>query len=303
MVDPDFKALIELSQNAADLSEMDPKMIRNFLDQNSLSMQGNKIPIKNIKDIKIKLKDHTLNARVYDDNDSSSAIIYFHGGGFLFGNIETYDNFCRFFAHESETTVISIEYRLAPENKFPAAFDDAFEAFGYINKNREKFSITGKIAVAGDSAGANLCAALSQKCADTGAEKPSLQVLFYPSLAPDNFSKSFMEYSDGYVLTGKMIEFFGKLYSKNMDDFINPYFSPIVAADFSKLPSTILISNEYDPLRDPEETYIKKIRSAGVMAVGIRGLGMIHGSATDFEISEGARTIVKMVARVIKDFL
>jgi acetyl esterase len=100
-----------------------------------------------------------------------------------------------------------------------------------------------------------------------------------------------------------MIRYFGSLYSRNMEDLINPYFSPLVADDLSGLPPAIIISNEYDPLRDPEESYVKKLRRAGVSALGIRGIGMIHGSATDFEISESARTIVKMVARVIPDYL
>lgn len=88
-----------------------------------------------------------------------------------------------------------------------------------------------------------------------------------------------------------------------MRDFIDPYFSPVVVDDLTGLPPALLISNEYDPLRDPEESYVKRLRKAGVNAVGIRGIGMIHGSAKDFEISNAARTIVKMVARVIPDYL
>ncbi len=302
MVDPDFKTLIELSKESADIASMKPEIIRNFLDQSSISSQGDKVNIRHVEDAEITLMDRNLHARIYDDAESENALIYYHGGGFLFGNIETHDNLCRFIASESGVKIISVEYRLAPENKFPDAFNDAYESFHFINKNKEKFGISGKLAVGGDSAGANLCAALSQKCADTLSDKPVLQLLFYPSLAPDNFSRSFMEYSNGYVITGKMIEYFGSLYSRDMTDFINPYFSPLLANDFSKLPPTIMVSNEYDPLRDPQETYVKKLRESGVRAVGIRGIGMIHGMATDFEISDGAKTIVKMVSRIIKDY-
>ena len=303
MVDPDFKTLIELSANAGDMTAIEPAMLRNFLNESSLSSQGEKIKIKEIKDYKIKLDGRVLNARMYDDANSKSAIVYYHGGGFLFGNIETHDNYCRFLARESKVKIISIEYRLAPEHKFPDAFNDAYDSFQYIYRKRREFGIEGLIGVGGDSAGANLSAALSLKCRDEGSEMPAMQILFYPSLAPDNFSRSFMEYSDNYVLTGKMIQFFGNMYSRDMKDLINPYFSPLVADDFSNLPPAIIITNEYDPLRDPEETYVKKLRQAGVKAVGIRGIGMIHGSATDFEISEGARNIVKMVARIIPDYL
>ncbi len=303
MVDPDFKTLIELSTNAGDMTAIEPAMLRNFLNESSLSSQGEKIKIREIKDYKIKLDGRVLNARMYDDANSKSAIVYYHGGGFLFGNIETHDNYCRFLARESRVKIISIEYRLAPEHKFPDAFNDAYDSFQYICRKRREFGIEGHIGVGGDSAGANLSAALCLKCRDEGSERPAMQILFYPSLAPDNFSRSFMEYSDNYVITGKMIQFFGSMYSRDMEDLINPYFSPLIADDFSNLPPAIIITNEYDPLRDPEETYVKKLRQAGVKAVGIRGIGMIHGSATDFEISEGARNIVKMVARIIPDYL
>ncbi len=303
MVDPDFNSLIELSKSAIDMTEMEPTNLRSFLSEYSRSTMGQPMDIKDIKDYKIELGGRTLNARMYDDNNSKSAIIYYHGGGFLFGNIEMYDNYCRFLAKESKVKIISIEYRLAPEHKFPDAFNDAYDSFQYIFKKKKDFGIEGKIGVAGDSAGANLATALCLKSRDKNAEMPAVQVLFYPSLAPDNFSRSFIEYSDNYFLTGKQIRYFGNMYSKNMQDFINPYFSPLVADDFSNLPPAIMITNEYDPLRDPEETYVKKLREAGVKAVGIRGIGMIHGSATDFEISDGARNIVKMVARIIPDYL
>lgn len=303
MVDPDFNSLIELSKSAGDMTKIEPAMLRNFLDESSLSSRGKPVEIKETKDYKIKLDGRTLNARMYDNNNAKSAILYYHGGGFLFGNIETYDNYCRFLAKESWVKIISIEYRLAPEHKFPDAFNDAYDSFHYIAKKKKDFGIEGRIGVAGDSAGANLAAALCLKCRDGKTEMPAVQVLFYPSLAPDNFSRSFIEYSDNYVLTGKMIRYFGNMYSKNMQDLINPYFSPLVADDFSNLPPAIMVTNEYDPLRDPEETYVKKLREAGVRAVGIRGIGMIHGSATDFEVSDGARNIVKMVARIIPDYL
>ena len=303
MVDPDFKTLIELSRNAGDMTEMDPVMLRKFLNETSINSQGKKIEVKEIKDYRIELKGRALKARMYSNGKSKSALVYYHGGGFLFGDIETYDNFCRFLAEESGVKIISVEYRLAPENKFPDAINDAYDSFHYISENRGKFGIEGKLGVGGDSAGANLSAALCLKSKDMKAEMPAAQILFYPSLAPDNFSRSFMEYGNDYVLTEKMIRYFGSLYSRTMEDLIDPYFSPLVADDLSGLPPAIVISNEYDPLRDPEESYVKKLRQAGISALGIRGIGMIHGSATDFEVSEGARTLVKMVARVIPDYL
>ncbi len=303
MVEPDFKTLIELSKKSADITNMDPGMLRKYMDETPISMQTNKIEYKNIKDIKIKLKDRYLNARIYNDYNSESAIIYYHGGGFVFGNIESYDNLCRLISSESKLKLISIEYRLAPENKFPAALDDAFDSFHYINEHRNEFGIKGKICVAGDSAGANLAAALSLKSRDNNLKIPDLQVLFYPSLAPDNFSRSFIEFSENYMLTGKLIEFFGEQYMNNFNDIINPYFSPLVSDNFKNLPPAIIISNEYDPLRDPVESFYKKLRNDGVKSIGIRTLGMIHGFATNFEISETAKNLVKMISKMIPEML
>ncbi len=303
MVDPDFRNLIELSKNSVDITSMKPDILRKLMDQNSLSMQGRKIDIKNVNNIKIDLGNRVLNARLYDNDNSDSAIIYYHGGGFVFGNIDTYDNLCRFISKESKLKLISIDYRLAPENKFPAAIDDAFDSFHYIYKNRDKFKIKNKICIAGDSAGANLSAALSLKSRDNNLIMPDLQVLFYPSLAPDKFSRSFMEYSNDYVLTGKSIEYFANQYMKTLNDIINPYFSPLVSDNFKNMPPAIVVSSEYDPLRDPVESYYKKLRSDNVRAIGIRALGMIHAFATDFEISETAKNLVKMVSKMIPEML
>ncbi len=303
MVDPDFRSLIELSKESADITKMDPKILRNFMDESSISMQSKRIPVNDVKDVKIHLKDRDIITRVYDNNNSDSAIIYYHGGGFVFGNIETHDNLCRLIARESKMKVISVNYRLAPENKFPAALNDAFDTFHYIHNNKDEFKIKDKICVAGDSAGANLAITLSLKSRDENLPMPDLQVLLYPSLAPDNFSRSFLEYSDGYVLTSKDIMFFGEQYRNEFSDIINPYFSPLVSDNFKNLPSTIIVANEYDPLRDPVESLYKKLRNDNVNAIGIRALGMIHAFATDFEISKTAKNLVKMVSKMIPEML
>ena len=143
MVDPDFKTLIEMSKNAGDITKINPAMLRNFMDETSISSQGEKIDIKEIKDYEIELRGRSLKARMYSDGKPKSALVYYHGGGFLFGNLETYDNFCRFLAKESGVKIISVEYRLAPENKYPDAFNDAYDSFHYIIQNMDKFGING----------------------------------------------------------------------------------------------------------------------------------------------------------------
>lgn len=304
MVDPDFRNLLEMWKSIdLDIDSVDPELLRKFMDESSLSSRGKKIDLKTVEDIVIPLPAREIKGRIYDDSDSESAIIFYHGGGFVFGNVDTYDNLCRLIARESKMKIISINYRLAPENKFPAALDDAFDTFHYIHEHRNKVSIRDKLGVAGDSAGANLAASLSIKSRDENLPMPDVQVLLYPSLAPDNFSRSFMEFSEGYGLTGKFIEYFGKQYMARFEDVLNPYFSPLVSESFKNLPPTILVANEYDPLRDPAETFYKKLRKDGVKAIGIRSLGMVHGFATNFEISETAKNNVVMVSKMIREMM
>ncbi len=305
MVDPDLKILIEMAASQKfDYTKMKAQDIRNLMDEYANSMNTQKIDIKEVNDLNIELSGRTLKARFYNDSDSEKMILYFHGGGFVFGNIETHDSLCRLIAKTSKLKVISIDYRLAPENKFPDAVNDAHDSFMYLYNNSDAFGINKNlIAVSGDSAGGNLIVSMCLMARDKGEALPALEILFYPSLAPDNFSKSFEEYSENYFLTGNDIMWFASQYLKSMDDMINPYFSPLVVDDFSGLPPAIVVTGEYDPLRDPAETYVKKLRKSNVNAVGIRASGMIHGFATDFEISYAAKNIVKMVYSIVPDMI
>ncbi|SMD30962.1 alpha/beta hydrolase [Picrophilus oshimae] len=290
MIDPEIKEIIE---NTRPLNPADIKIdeFRALMDNLAIEMSREKIKVREVIDIKI----NNIKSRLYNDSDSDGIIIYMHGGGFVFGSIESYDNICRYIAKCSGLKVLSVDYRLAPENKFPAALDDSFEAFKYVYDHYSDLRIKmDRICLAGDSAGGNLAASLSLKIYDELGVKPGLDVLFYPSLAPDTFSRSFSEYNDGPVLTGDLIQWFGSQYYKNFYDILNPYFSPMLG-DLSKMPESIVVTAEYDPLRDQGESYLKMLRKANVRATGIRSLMMVHGFATDFEYVSAARNILFMV--------
>ncbi len=138
---------------------------------------------------------------------------------------------------------------------------------------------------------------------DNREAMPALDVLFYPSLPPDIFSKFFGECSEIHFLNEDEIMWFANQYSKSVDSLINPYFSSLVAKDFSVSPPAIVITGEYDPLSDPAETFVKKLRRAGANAVGIRASGIIHGFAAGFKISYAAKNIVKMIYSIIPDMM
>ncbi|MEM0132842.1 MULTISPECIES: alpha/beta hydrolase [Acidiplasma] len=303
MIDPDFKSIIEDSKGNPDISRLDYKEARELMNDAMLAVSGNKIDIPDVRDFSIKLDGRILRARLYNSKKLNDGIVYFHGGGFISGSIDTHDNLCRLISMESGLKVISVDYRLAPESRFPAAVKDALDSFEYIYNKRDEFGISGRLGTAGDSSGANIAAALCLFSRDNKLKTPDVQVLFYPSLAPDNFSKSFMDFYNGYNLTGSAIEYFGSAYMHDKTDVLNPYFSPVLEENFQNIPPAIIISGENDPLRDPAEAYYKKLRNNGIRAIGIRALGMIHGFATDFNISETAKNLVIMVSKMIPEFM
>ena len=295
-LDPDFEKVLKMisEQKIPNFRDMDLNDIRNLMD-NNLFMKEN-IEIGRIKDV--YLGDEKIPARLYEPKYATrSLILYFHGGGWVFGSLESHDAVCRRAAMESRSKVLSVAYRLAPEHKFPTAVEDAFTSYVWARKNAMDLDIDpGRIAVAGDSAGGNISAVVRLMIKDRGLEKPRLQVLFYPSLGADFFSQSMREFSDVFFLTSSyMREWFGERYFRNKNDYLNPYFCPLMHPDLSGLPEAIIITAENDPFRDQVETYVAKLGSANVPVTGIRAMGMIHAFLNYTYLVPAAADIANMV--------
>ncbi|WP_283606998.1 alpha/beta hydrolase [Faecalispora anaeroviscerum] len=194
-------------------------------------------------------------------------LLFFHGGGWVTGGIENYTGVCADLAKATRCTIASVDYRLAPEHKFPAAVEDCYAV------TREFFlgQIPGinpdNITLIGDSAGGNLAAAVSLMARDRGEFLPKRQILLYPSTYNDHSEQSpfpsIRENGTDYLLTSRRIQSFLELYRSSDSDLSNPYFAPLLASDFSQQPKTLLITAEYCPLRDEGETYGEKLRAAG----------------------------------------
>ncbi len=294
-LDPDVARLLKMFSELKmpNFRDMDIGDLRNVMNNNPFMKE--QIAIGRTTDISIG--ESNIPARLYEPGGSSkSLILYFHGGGFVFGNLDSHDAVCRRAARESGSKVISVDYRLAPEHKFPSAVDDAFIAYEWARRNAAKLNIDPeRIALAGDSAGGNISAAVSHMIRDRGLEKPRLQILFYPALGPDFFSESLREFSDGFFLTKDQIDWFGEMYLGNREDALNPYFSPILHHDLSGLPEAIIVTGEHDPLRDQGETYVSRLGSAGIPVTGIRAMGMIHGFLNFTPVVPAAAGIADMV--------
>jgi len=293
-LDPSAKKVLELLKNI-ELSTLSVENARRLMNM-GIDKQI-KEDVKSTQDFTITYNDIHLPCRLYEPfNQSDALIVYFHGGGFMFGNIELFDHVCRKAANSSGCKVISVEYRLAPEYKFPAAVDDAYNSFRWIIDNTSYFGVNpSKIAIAGDSAGANLATVTCLRCKDNGIALPKLQVLFYPVVGLDLCSASLRKYGEGFFLTKASMEWFTQLYLSSAKDLINPYMFPILHSNPKGLPEAIIITAEHDPLCDQGEMYNIFLREADVPSTCIQAKGMIHGFLNFTHLIPSALAIADMV--------
>jgi acetyl esterase/lipase len=205
------------------------------------------------------------------------ALVYFHGGGFVIGDLDTHEGLCRLFANASGCRVISVEYRLAPEHKFPAAVEDAYAAASWAAEHARELGIDpGRIAIGGDSAGANLSAVVCQLAKERGGPRLALQLLLYPGTNSADETASRRALAEGYLLEKKSMEWFFQQYVEPGTDPNDPRISPLLAPDVSGLPPAHIHTAEFDPLVDEGEAYAKKLAAAGVPVEYTCHPGMIH---------------------------
>ncbi|MQA13822.1 MAG: alpha/beta hydrolase fold domain-containing protein [Pseudonocardiaceae bacterium] len=205
-------------------------------------------------------------------------LVYYHGGGWVIGDIETADAPCRALANRSGCIVASVDYRLAPEHPFPAGVEDAYAAAVWAAEKIGDLGGDGRrLAVGGDSAGGNLAAVVAQLARSRGGPPIAFQLLVYPATDRHDDSPSMTENGEGYLLSKAWIEWFFGHYLTGPDDERDPRVSPALAGDLAGLPPALVITAEYDPLRDQGADYARRLRAAGVAAEHLPFDGMIHG--------------------------
>lgn len=197
------------------------------------------------------------------------ALVFFHGGGFVLGSLESHDDVCRMLTNRSQAVVVAVDYRLAPEHKFPAAPEDCYAATRWVADNTATLGVpAGAIAVGGDSAGGNLAAVASLIARDKGGPKIKFQLLIYPSTSASADWPSVQEFKDaGYFINGNDMEWFHAHYIRDQADSVNPHAFPYNAPDLTGLPPALVITAGLDPLRDQGEAYAARLRDAGVATV------------------------------------
>lgn len=257
---------------------------------------GIKEEVANVEDRILKGREAEIKVRIYQQRRWSPAIVFYHGGGFTICDIEIYDPICRRIARISNATVISVDYRLAPENKFPSAVIDAYDALKWVADNSAEIEIDGdKISVCGDSAGGNLATVASIIARDNGENFVKKQILVYPVVNFSALTPSIAEFERFGILTREIMDWFAKQYLRNDEDRYNPWASPMLA-ELRNLPPALIITAEYDPLRDEGELYGHLMRKSGVEVTVVRYNGMIHGFLNFYPILRAGREAINQIA-------
>ncbi|MDD3228880.1 MAG: alpha/beta hydrolase [Oscillospiraceae bacterium] len=254
----------------------------------------------------IRCGNHEVPVRIFSPSGTSGGLlIFFHGGGWVSGDIDSYSDVCVLMTRMIQYTVISVDYRLAPEHPFPAGLHDCYTAVQTVFQKVADFGFTASdVTLIGDSAGGNLAAAVSLMTRDRGAILPARQILLYPSLWYDHNPQtspfeSIRSNGQDNMLTAQRVEDYINLYKSSDQDLHNPYFAPLLAKDFSCQPATLILSAEYDPLRDEGEEYGRRLAEAGGKVRIRRIRDCMHG----FFSLIGMPAPVKAAYQYINEFL
>jgi len=228
-------------------------------------------------------------------------LVFFHGGGFVLGDLDTHDTTCRLLCRHADVHVLAVEYRLAPEHPFPAAQEDVMAAYAWACAHaRELGADAARVAVGGDSAGGNLSAVLCQLAVKNGLPAPALQLLLYPAVDRTVERPSVGLFAEGFFLTRTDIEWFHERYVGPSLDRSDPRISPLLCPELSGLPPALVITAGFDPLRDEGEAYAQALQRAGTPVTLRRFDGLIHGFVNMGGVSRACRDAVVEIASMLR---
>ncbi|MFD3557126.1 alpha/beta hydrolase fold domain-containing protein [Streptomyces goshikiensis] len=282
-LDPQIDALLkQLAEGGGPAPESQTVGGNRALASSLATLAGDPEPVSSVHDTVAAAEGVEVPVRVYTPAGVSRSgrlpvTVFFHGGGWVLGDLDSQDHIARIMANRSGTIVVSVDYRLAPEHRFPAAIEDAWAALTWVAANAESFGGDGQnIAVFGESAGGNLAAALAQEARRRGGPRIALQVLAYPAVDRFDDSPSMYENVAGPLLTRAWLEWFWGLYLTTPDEGGDPRVSPARADDLAGLPPAVIVTAEHDPLRDQGDRYAQRLADAGVPVQHLPVRGAIH---------------------------
>lgn len=282
------------------LETMSPADAREARRRLTAVFGGKPLAVRAVQDLEIDGATG-LGARHYSPPEPGGPhplLVFYHGGGFLYGDLDTHDGVCRLLCRHAGAHVLAIDYRLAPEHPFPAAVDDARTALSWAYANAERLGADpSRVGVGGDSAGGNLAAVVSQLAANDGGPAPVLQLLIYPVTDFTVRRRSRDLFAEGFLLTDAEMDWFEDQYlGADRTQASDPRASPLLTADLSGLAPAFVVTAGFDPLRDEGEAYVDALRAAGTSATLRRFPGFIHGFVNGAGVSRSSRDAVIEIA-------
>ncbi len=305
----DVNVLIELTRRAGTRSYTNLKSPEQAREYNRRSAAATApprpLPMARVEGLEIPTAAGALGARFYlppnlPGGTPPPLLVFYHGGGWVIGDLDTHDGVCRFLAAAAGIAVLSVEYRLAPEPPFPAAVDDAWDAFAWAGANASELGVDpARIAVGGDSAGGNMAAVTALRGRDEGLA-PALQLLIYPVTDSADDPRSRLLFADGFMLTKGDMDLFEGHYIGPGTDVDDPRISVLKAPDLTGLAPAFVATAGFDPLRDEGEAYAIRMREAGVPVALRRYSGLIHGFANQTAFSRSSRAAMLELAGALR---
>jgi acetyl esterase/lipase len=306
---PDIHAFLQLAKRVGGASLAEGRTVeqaRAESREETPVLQGRPLPMARVESVAIPGPQGKIPARLYvalaAPQPPQPLLVYYHGGGWVIGDLDTHDGVCRFLAEHGGCRVLSIEYRLAPEHPFPQPVEDAVAAFSWAAQNAAQLGADpARIAIGGDSAGGNLATAVClQARGSSGAPVPTMQLLLYPVTDAVGGQASRDTFAEGFLLTRADMKWFEDHYIPEGIDSKDPRASMMRADDLSGLPPAYVATAGFDPLRDEGETYVERMREAGVRVVHQRQASLIHGFANLIAFSPSARTAMLEAAGALR---
>ncbi|HVE20290.1 MAG TPA: alpha/beta hydrolase [Ilumatobacteraceae bacterium] len=269
------------------------------------ALAGDPIEVAAVDNITIPVDGAEIGARVYTPEGAGPhpVVMFFHGGGWVICSLDTHDNVARAICRDAEALVVSVDYRMAPEHRFPTAAHDCFAATKWVAENASSLGgDAGRLAVCGDSAGGNLSAVVSQMARDEGGPAIAYAALIYPAVDMTRKGGSLDENASGYFLETEGMEWFMNHYLTEAEK-ADVLASPLLHSNLAGLPDTFIATCEYDPLRDEGEAYGDALRANGVHVENKRYKGLIHGAANMTGVLDGGRQLVSDVGAHLRGAL
>jgi len=302
-LDPRIRAALDAEAPVSSLYQLPVAEFRAAREKMMLERPRLNEPVAKVENRTISGPVGEIPIRIYTPQGQGPfpMVIFLHGGGWVVGNLETHDDICRSLSHRSGSMFIAVDYRRAPEARFPVALEETYAVLQWASRHANEIGGDAtRLAVAGDSAGGNLAASLSLYSRDKGGPKPSLQVLIYPVINYNFDTASYYQNAEGYGLTRDLMIYFWNSYLASPADTDNPYASPVRAKDLSGLPPALVLTAQYDVLRDEGEAYAARLRQAGVPVRLTRYLEMNHGFIGFGGVYEQARRGLQEIGDALK---